>query len=220
MTVNFIIGDSWKDLIDKEMNKEYFQKIRKVLENESVYPPVEEIFSWTLFTPKERVKVVIIGQDPYHNEGQANGLAFSVKDGVKLPPSLRNIFKELESDLKIKRPTSGNLEKWAKEGVLLLNTSLTVKKNSPLSHSDLGWNRLTDKVIASLQDRENIVYILWGKHAQKKGKAINRSTNHVIESHHPSPLSASRGFFGSKPFSKANDYLRKHNIDAIDWSLE
>ncbi len=185
-----------------------------------IYPPKNVAFKALHLTPFEKTKVVILGQDPYHGEGQANGLAFSVNKGIKLPPSLRNIFKELQSDLGYPIPSSGDLTAWAKQGVLLLNSVLTVKKDSPASHRNLGWQLYTDSVISQLSSKkENLVFILWGKYAQEKVSLIDESKHMVIQSPHPSPFSANRGFFGSKPFSKTNTYLKSKGISEIDWRL-
>ncbi len=164
--------------------------------------------------------MVILGQDPYHGRGQAHGLSFSVKEGIQPPPSLENIFKELKTDLDIKRPNTGNLEKWARQGVLLLNSSLTVERSKPASHQGKGWETFTDKVLETLnKEKADIVYILWGRKAQEKGQFLDKQNNLIIESAHPSPFSANNGFFGSKPFSKTNNYLSEKNITLIDWDL-
>jgi len=194
--------------------------IKEAYNQEDIYPPKEEVFRALQLTPFEKTKVVILGQDPYHGEGEANGLAFSVNNCIKLPPSLRNIFKELQSDLGYIPPTSGDLTAWAKQGVLLLNSVLTVKKDSPASHRDLGWQQYTDSVISELSSKkENLVFILWGKYAQEKIKLIDEGKHMVIQSPHPSPFSANRGFFGSRPFSKTNAYLKSKGISEIDWRL-
>ncbi len=173
-----------------------------------------------MFTPFEKLKVVLIGQDPYHGRGQAHGLSFSVQDGVPFPPSLQNIFKELKDDVGVETPKSGSLEKWARQGVLLLNASLTVQEGHPMSHQSIGWERFTDYVIERInEEATGIVFILWGSFAQKKCKMIDESKHFVIKSAHPSPLSCYRGFFGSKPFSKTNEILRKIGKEEIDWSL-
>ncbi|MDX9738962.1 MAG: uracil-DNA glycosylase [Candidatus Dojkabacteria bacterium] len=185
-----------------------------------VFPLRDNLYRAVELTPIDTVKVVIIGQDPYHGTGQANGLAFSVNKGIKIPPSLRNIYKELEDDLGIQTPKHGDLTEWAKKGVLLLNSVLTVQKDTPGSHRALGWQEYTDSIIKELSlQKENLVFILWGKYAQQKKKLIDESKHLLIVSPHPSPFSARRGFFGSKPFSKVNIYLREHSIPPIDWTL-
>ncbi len=219
------IDASWKEVLMNEFEKDYFKKLTEFVQNEyntkTIYPPQSEIFSAFGFTPFENVKVVILGQDPYHGEGQANGLSFSVADGIKLPPSLRNIYKELKDDVGIEISTSGNLESWAKQGVLLLNATLTVEATKAGSHQKKGWETFTDAVIQTLSDKkENIVFILWGAYAQKKGAKIDRSKHLVIETAHPSPLGAYRGFWGSKPFSTTNQFLKSKNITEIDWQIE
>lgn len=218
------IDDSWKEILKKEFEKDYFINLTNFVRNEyqtkTIYPPASKIFSAFNHTSFEDVKVVLIGQDPYHGVGQANGLSFSVADGVKSPPSLRNIYKELYDDLGIEIPTSGNLEPWAKQGVLMLNATLTVEASTPGSHQKKGWEEFTDAVIEALSDKkENLVFILWGAYAQKKGERINRNKHFVIESAHPSPFAAHRGFFGSKPFSKTNTFLKSKNLNEINWSL-
>ena len=191
----------------------------KISCGKDIYPEKSNIFRALNLTPFNTVKVVILGQDPYHGEGEANGLAFSLNKDVKITPSLRNIFKELENDLNIKR-NNIDLTNIAKQGVLFLNTILTVEKDKPLSHKNIGWEKITDFIIKYLSDnKENVVYILWGNNARSKKSLINKSKNLIIESNHPSPLSASRGFFGSKPFSKTNNYLKEKNQSIIDWSL-
>lgn len=212
---------NWNQLFEKEFQKDYFKNLITYLTEErtkyQVYPPKGEVFNAFLLTPFDKVKVVIIGQDPYHNPGEAHGLAFSVKE-AKMPPSLRNIFKELESDLKIKRENS-SLEGWAKEGVLLLNTILTVRKNEPLSHLNCGWETFSLEVIKALNNyQNNLVFILWGNNAKSFINYINQDKHLVITSSHPSPLSARVSFFGSKPFSRTNNYLKKVKKSIIDWS--
>ena len=216
------IEESWKNVLSNEFDKDYFRELVKFVRNEyssgQIFPPAKEIFAAFAATPFNDVKVVIIGQDPYHDVNQANGLCFSVKDGIQFPPSLMNIFKELRDDLGIEIPQSGNLEKWAKQGVLLLNSTLTVKAHQAGSHQGKGWENFTDEVIMRLaRDREGIVFILWGSYAIKKGAFINRSKHFVITSPHPSPLSSYRGFFGSKPFSKTNDYITAKGKEPIKW---
>jgi uracil-DNA glycosylase len=219
------LEDSWKSRLLEEFQKPYMQKLKTFLKSEKqkkkiIYPPGPEIFTALNSTPFEDVRVVILGQDPYHGPGQAHGLSFSVKDGVPFPPSLQNILKELHNDLGYPMPKSGNLIKWAKHGVLLLNASLTVEQGKPMSHQNAGWEQFTDKIIHLLnEEREHLVFILWGSFAQKKAQFVDRKKHLVIASPHPSPLSAHRGFFGSKPFSKANAYLKSHGMKPIDWDL-
>jgi uracil-DNA glycosylase len=212
----------WDNVFKKINENHDFSNLKETLSSRyqsgNVFPPREEIYTAFDLTPFENVKVVILGQDPYHGEGQAHGLAFSVNDGIKLPPSLRNIYKELEADLGIKRH-SGSLKDWAREGVLLLNTVLTVDESQANSHRGLGWEVFTDSVIEAVSDNlEGVVFILWGKPAQRKIKLIDTTKHHIIQSVHPSPLSAYRGFFGSKPFSQTNDYLVSQGLKPIDWS--
>lgn len=186
----------------------------------TIYPRGEEYFAALNLTPFDKVKVVIVGQDPYHGPGQAHGLCFSVHDGVRLPPSLQNIFKELHADLGVKIPQSGSLKKWAEQGVLLLNAVLTVEDGKAASHQGRGWEEFTDKIIHVLnEEKESLVFILWGSYAQKKAAFVDRKKHLVLESVHPSPLSAHRGFFGTKPFSKTNAYLRSKGLGEIDWTL-
>jgi uracil-DNA glycosylase len=216
---------TWAKILNQEFQSPYFQTLAKSLTQcyklETIYPPQTEIFTALNLTPFSKVKVVIIGQDPYHRPNQAHGLSFSVKPGVKIPPSLVNIFKELQSDLGITPPKDGNLEAWAKEGVLLLNNQLTVIEGKPMSHKDIGWNEFTDKIIELLNEkRENLVFILWGTPAQKKAKAVDPKRHHIIKSVHPSPLSSYRGFFGSKPFSQTNTYLKSVGVKPINWKLD
>lgn len=221
---NSLTDSTWQNILKVEFQAPYFKILEKTLslayKQEIIYPPKTEIFTALNLTPFNKVKVIILGQDPYHRPGQANGLSFSVKKGIKLPPSLVNIFKELNSDLNIPTPKDGNLESWAKEGVLMLNNQLTVVEGKPMSHKDIGWNELTDKIIEHLNnERENLVFILWGAPAQKKAKAVDTKKHLVIKSVHPSPLSSYRGFFGSKPFSQANAYLKSKGIKPINWNL-
>lgn len=218
------IDPSWEKILEKEFDQEYFQKLTEFVKeeysNKTIYPLGKNIFRAFELCPFDQVKVVIIGQDPYHGPGQANGLCFSVNNGVQLPPSLQNIYKELASDLGVTAPQTGELENWSKQGVLLLNATLTVRANQAGSHQKKGWEQFTDAVIKTISDqKENVVFILWGKYAQDKGKVIDRTKHFVITSAHPSPLSAYNGFFGSKPFSKTNDFLLKHLIKPIDWSF-
>ena len=217
------IEESWKKVLEEEFGKEYFQKLTEFVKGEYqhaiVYPPPKNIFRAFDLCPFDKVEVVILGQDPYHGPKQANGLCFAVSEGVGLPPSLVNIFKETESDLGQKLiHRGGDLERWAKQGVLLLNATLTVRARTAGSHQGKGWERFTDVVIRKLsEERENLVFILWGNYAKAKGAHIDRSKHLVIESAHPSPFSAANGFFGSKPFSKTNAYLKTHNKKSIDW---
>lgn len=214
---------SWKEVLKDEFEKPYFQELTDFVKaeyaNTTVYPHPKNIFSAFELTPFSQVKVVILGQDPYHGAGQAHGLSFSVVEGVRNPPSLQNIYKELESDLgEPINKSSGDLTRWAKQGVLLLNSTLTVRAGSPGSHQKKGWEQFTDAVIQALSDkREHLVFILWGNYAKAKGAHIDRAKHLVIESAHPSPLSAYNGFFGSKPFSKANQYLEEQGTSAIRW---
>ena len=215
---------SWGKFLKNEFKKDYFKKLSEFIEIErntqNIFPPVELTFAALNTTSLENVKVVILGQDPYHNYNQANGLSFSVKNGVTIPPSLKNIFKELQSDLGYKIPTSGNLELWAKQGVLLLNATLTVRAHKPGSHQKIGWETFTDKIISLISEKyEHIVFILWGNFAQQKVKLIDEKKHFIIKSVHPSPFSARNGFFGSKPFSKCNEYLTSVKKENIDWNL-
>ncbi|HSD05636.1 uracil-DNA glycosylase [Flavobacterium sp.] len=218
------LSPSWQSILADEIQKPYFLDLMKTVDeeykNHVCFPPKELIFAAFNNCSFDNVKVVIIGQDPYHGDGEANGLAFSVNDSVRIPPSLRNIFRELNDDLdSIFMPTSGNLEPWAKQGVLLLNASLTVRKDNPNSHKHLKWNLFTDAVIQKIsEEKENVVFLLWGSFAQKKGSKIDRTKHLVLESGHPSPMSANQGkWFGNKHFSKANLYLKKNNLKTIDW---
>jgi len=215
---------SWLEHLQEEFSKPYMvnlkEKLQKLKKNKVIfYPPGPLIFNSFNLTPLEKIKVVILGQDPYHGPGQAHGLCFSVPDGIKPPPSLLNIYKELESDIGKKITTqNGNLEAWAKQGVFLLNTTLTVEQSKPLSHQELGWSEFTNKVITIIsRELNNIVFILWGSHAQSKKNLIDPNKHLILTSAHPSPLSAYRGFFGSKPFSKTNNFLDSKQIDKIKW---
>lgn len=219
-----MIGNDWDEklkVVEESPNfNKFYNNILKLYETKDIFPPKDLIFNALKLTPFKDVKVVIVGQDPYHGIGEAHGLSFSVLDGIKIPPSLKNIYKELYNDLGIVAPNSGNLTKWAKEGVLLLNASLTVEKDKPNSHANIGWQPLTDYIIRILNNKkEPIVFILWGKFAQSKKVFITNPNHLVIESSHPSPYSASVSFFGSKPFSKANNFLKKNKIEPVDWSL-
>jgi uracil-DNA glycosylase len=217
------LHSSWETIVIEEFNKAYFEQLSVFVANEyeqfSCYPPKNEIFAAFNHCPFDKLKVVIIGQDPYHGPGQANGLCFSVNDGVSFPPSLVNIFKELEKDLGVPIPIWGNLERWANQGVLLLNATLTVRKGEAGSHQKQGWEMFTDAVIQQISDRkEHVVFLLWGSYAQKKGAKINRTKHLVLESGHPSPLSANRGlWFGNKHFSQTNKYLKELGKELINW---
>ena len=216
-----MINKKWDIVLKEEVKKEYFKNLGIFVKNEyktkTIFPPYDNIFDALRFTDYDKVKVVILGQDPYHGIGEAHGLSFSVKEGVKMPPSLLNIFKELYSDLGIKR-TKSDLTDWAKEGVLLLNSIMTVVKDSPLSHKNKGWETFTDNVISKLNEREEpVIFLLWGSFARSKKELITNKRHKIIESVHPSPLSASRGFFGSKPFSKINNYLKEMGKEEIKW---
>jgi uracil-DNA glycosylase len=219
------IEEGWKKILKEEFEKPYFKQIIYFLKAEKsagkiIYPPGQLIFNAFFQTPPEKLKVLLLGQDPYHGKGQAHGLSFSVPDGVHPPPSLVNIFKELKNDIGVEPPASGNLTKWAEEGVLLLNTSLTVRAGEPQSHSKIGWSEFTDTVIQKISEqKENIVFLLWGKSAQEKQVLIDETRHLVLKAAHPSPYSADKGFFGCRHFSKTNEYLVKHGIDPIDWKL-
>lgn len=216
-----MINKKWDIILKDEFKKEYFKElgifIREEYKTKTIFPPYENIFDALRFTDYDKVKVVILGQDPYHGLGEAHGLSFSVRENVKMPPSLLNIFKELYSDLGIKR-TKSDLTDWAKEGVLLLNSIMTVVKDTPLSHKNKGWEIFTDNIISKLNEREEpVIFLLWGNFARSKKELITNKRHKIIESVHPSPLSASRGFFGSKPFSKINNYLKEMNKEEIKW---
>lgn len=216
------IDPSWKKHLEEEFEKPYFKKlstfVKEAYQSEVVYPPPKYIFRAFDLCPFEKVEVVILGQDPYHGKGQANGLSFAVADGVRLPPSLQNIFKEIQNDIGPLQHTGGDLSRWATQGVLLLNATLTVKAHLAGSHQNKGWEEFTDAAIAALsKEREHLVFILWGNYAKQKGVHIDRKKHFVIESPHPSPFSAYNGFFGSKPFSRANTYLETHGKRPIDW---
>ena len=216
------IEASWKEKLDQEFSKDYFTTLVKFVKEEyqsnKVFPPGKLIFNALEHCSFEMVKVVIIGQDPYHGPGQANGLCFSVNDGIKMPPSLVNIFKEIKSDLGKEFPPSGNLERWADQGVLLLNATLTVRASSPGSHQNKGWEQFTDAVISKIsEEKTGVVFLLWGAYAQRKGEVIDKLKHLVLKSAHPSPFSAERGFFGCKHFSKTNTWLKEQGKSEIDW---
>lgn len=218
------IGESWKDHLADEFSAPYFKELKDFLLEEkkkyTIYPPGSRIFAAFDHTPFSRIKVVILGQDPYHGPGQANGLCFSVNDNINKPPSLENIFKELESDLGIAVPKNGNLEKWAEQGVLLLNATLTVRARQAGSHQNKGWESFTDNVIKMLSEKkEGLVFLLWGKYAQAKEELIDTKKHYVLEAPHPSPFSAARGFFGCRHFSRTNEILISQGEKEIDWSL-
>ena len=217
------LGNDWDNVLSEEFKKDYYLKIREFLKREyserRIFPSMYDIFNALKYTPYSKTKVVILGQDPYHEIGQAHGLSFSVKKGVKIPPSLVNIYKELNSDIGMPSPNHGELTSWAKQGVLLLNATLTVREGQANSHSDIGWSIFTDEVIKALDKNDSpIVFILWGANARSKKKYITNKNHLVIESAHPSPLSAYNGFFGSRPFSKANSFLSSHGIEPINWN--
>ena len=216
--------NSWREFVESEAEKPYFRKLMRKVDAErekaEVFPSREDMFSCFRACPLEKTRVVIVGQDPYHGAGQAHGMSFSVKKGVKNPPSLQNIFKELHVDLGCEIPSHGFLENWAKQGVLLMNTSWSVEKGKPASHANFGWMEFSENILEMLNDfDEPLVFVLWGAHAQKVGAKITNPKHLKIETAHPSPFSANRGFFGSKPFSKTNDFLRKNNRGEIDWRI-
>ena len=218
-------NNNWDIVLKEEYEKEYFKNIvefiNKTYKEKIIFPPKNLILSALNLTDYDNVKVVILGQDPYHGIGEANGLAFSVDDGIRIPPSLQNIYKELNSDLGISIAKTGNLESWAREGVLLLNSVLTVEKDKPASHKNIGWEIFTDAIISKINEkREPVVFVLWGNFAKSKKKLITNPIHCVIESSHPSPFSVHYGFFGSKPFSKANAFLKKNNIKEINWTIK
>ncbi|MCL2749060.1 MAG: uracil-DNA glycosylase [Alphaproteobacteria bacterium] len=220
--MNVKIEQSWKDALNYEFDRPYFITLTDFVRNEymsgkKVFPAPGDIFNAFNLCPLDKVKVVIIGQDPYHEPGQAHGLCFSVKEGIALPPSLQNIYKEIREDLGRPSSTHGDLTKWAEQGVLLLNSTLTVQAHTAASHAGKGWEQFTDAVIRALSSREGIVYLLWGSYAQRKAEFVNPSENLILKSVHPSPLSASRGFFGNHHFSRANEYLTAQGKEPIDW---
>ena len=220
-----MLGNDWDLVLKEEINKDYFinllEKVKELYNTKTIYPKKEDLFKAFRNTSYKNTKVVILGQDPYHGENEAEGLSFSVKKGIKKPPSLNNIFKELHDDLGYSIPFDGSLVKWSEEGVLLLNTVLTVEKDKAASHKDLGWENFTDAVIRKLNEKEEpMVFILWGNFARSKKNLITNKKHLIIESAHPSPFSAYNGFFGSKPFSKTNLFLKKNNIKEIDWEIK
>lgn len=217
-------GNDWEPILEAERSEAYLidllAKIEAEYETKRIYPSREDLLNALYFTPYGEVKAVILGQDPYHGEGQANGLSFSVQKGVKLPPSLRNIYQELVSDIGCEAPKHGSLEGWAKQGVLLLNTVMTVEEGKPASHQGMGWEAFTDRIIGLLNERERpVVFILWGKHAQAKASLIDGDKHCVISSPHPSPFAARKGFFGSRPFSRTNEFLMANGMEPIDWNI-
>lgn len=220
-----IFKNDWKELLLPEMEKPYYQSLRKLLVEEyqqfQIFPQMENIFNAFHYTSYHDVKVLILGQDPYHNVGQAHGLAFSVQQGIKIPPSLVNIYQELHSDLGLEIPQTGYLKSWTQQGIMLLNTTLTVRAHQPMSHAKIGWEIFTDRVISLINEKEEpTVFILWGGHARSKKKWITNTRHLIIESAHPSPLSAYRGFFGSKPFSRTNAFLEQNGRSAPTWEVE
>jgi len=219
-----MIGNNWDKFLSEEYKMDYFQTLMNFVKdeykNKTIYPKQNEVFNAFRYTDFDNVKVVILGQDPYHGPNQAEGLSFSVSNEVLKPPSLKNIFKELESDLGIPFPEHNSLKPWAREGVLLLNAVLTVEQQKPTSHKEKGWEIFTDEIIKIINKKESpVVFILWGNYARNKKKLITNQNHYIIESPHPSPFSAYNGFFGSKPFSKTNNFLKKHNIKEINWKI-
>lgn len=220
-----LVGNNWDKVLEEEYKKDYFKKlvlfINKIYKEKEIFPPKNRILRALELTDYDNVKVVILGQDPYHGIGEANGLSFSVSLGIKLPPSLKNIYKELNNDLNIPIASVGTLECWAKEGVLLLNSVLTVEKDKPASHKNIGWEIFTDAIIKKINEKQTpVVFILWGNFARSKKKYITNPKHYIIESPHPSPFSANNGFFGSKPFSKTNEFLKKNNLKEINWTVK
>ncbi len=219
-----MFGNDWDDILKEEMEQPYFQELMSWLDEEykehTVYPPRDLLFQALRLTPYHEVKAVILGQDPYHGAGQAEGLSFSVQPGVKVPPSLRNIYIELKEDIGVPTPSHGSLVSWGKHGVLLLNTALTVREGKPASHRGKGWERFTDTIIRLLNEREQpMVFLLWGNHAAEKEVLINTEHHLVIRSAHPSPFAARKGFFGSQPFSRTNAFLQEHGQQPVDWTI-
>lgn len=220
-----LVGNNWDKVLEEEYKKDYFKKlvlfINKIYKEKEIFPPKNRILRALELTDYDNVKVVILGQDPYHGIREANGLSFSVSFGIKLPPSLKNIYKELNNDLNIPIASVGTLECWAKEGVLLLNSVLTVEKDKPASHKNIGWEIFTDAIIKKINEKQTpVVFILWGNFARSKKVFITNPIHYIIESPHPSPFSANSGFFGSKPFSKTNEFLKNNNIKEIDWAIK
>lgn len=220
-----ILNDDWYLSLKEEFEKDYYLNLREILKKEystkKVFPPMNDIYNAIDYTSLTDTKVVILGQDPYHKQGQAHGLSFSVNTGVKIPPSLMNIYKELHTDLGIAIPKTGYLKQWTNQGVLLLNTALTVVEAQPNSHKNIGWSILTDRIIQIINDKDTpVVFILWGNNAISKKRLITNDKHLVLTSVHPSPLSANRGFFGSKPFSKTNEFLKSNNLKEIDWNID
>lgn len=216
-----MIGNDWDIILENDYKQEYFQKIKELVRHEyrskTIFPPANKVFNAMRLTPYKDISVVILGQDPYHGEGEANGLCFSVNEGIKMPPSLNNIYKELYNDLGIKRSKT-DLTDWAKQGVLLLNSVLTVEKDKPASHKNIGWEQFTDNIIKKINELKTpVVFILWGNFAKAKAKYITNPIHLIISSPHPSPFSANSGFFGSRPFSKTNEFLKKNNKKEIEW---
>lgn len=220
-----MIGNKWDEILKDEFEKPYFKELMDFVQNEyktkTIYPYFPNVFNALKYTDYDDIKVVILGQDPYHGTGEAHGLSFSVLEGVTKPPSLRNIFKELKDDLNIDEPEHGNLEAWTREGVMLLNSVLTVEKDKPASHQNRGWETFTDEVIRKINEREkSVVFLLWGSFAKSKKELITNKNHYIIESAHPSPFSAHKGFFGTKPFSKANEFLRQNGQNEINWKID
>lgn len=219
------IGNKWDEILADEFKKDYYLNLREFLKQEyghyTVYPPMDDIFNSLRYADYDNIKIVIIGQDPYHEPDQAHGLAFSVKKGCVIPPSLKNIYAELEADLGIPPCTHGELSEWARQGVLLLNSALTVRRGNANSHSGKGWERLTDRIIERVNEKsEPVVYLLWGNYAKKKAQIINNPRHLILTAAHPSPLSAHNGFFGCRHFSKANEFLKENGVQPIDWQLK
>lgn len=219
-----MVNADWDPLLQEEFNKPYWSTLVDFVTAErtahEVYPPHDDVFAALHATSYQSIRAVILGQDPYHGLGQAHGLSFSVRPGVPMPPSLRNVFREREDDLGVASPTHGHLGRWAASGVLLLNTALTVRAHTPASHRGRGWEQLTDRIIAEVSAKpERVVFIFWGAHARSKRHLVNTARHTIIESAHPSPLSASRGFFGSKPFSRANHALTQAGLEPVDWTI-